>query len=107
MDTKNPDLLGVDVGMGAALEQHLECVCNAGEVFMHACARTEPCEGWKVLDCCAAPGNKATHLAALVGAQGSVTAFEKDQRRFDTLKRTLARCKASNVQPILGVRISQ
>lgn len=62
-----------------------------------------PCKGWKVLDCCAAPGNKTTHLAALVGVEGSVIACEKDVRRFETLKHTLARSKASNVQPILAV----
>ena len=73
---------------------------------MPACA-LNPCKGWKVLDCCAAPGNKTTHLAALVGAEGSVIAFEKDQRRFDTLERTIARCKASNVLPVLGVRSCQ
>lgn len=65
-----------------------------------------PCKGWKVLDCCAAPGNKTTHVAALVSAKGSVIACEKDQRRFETLKRTLERCKAFHVQPMLGVRCS-
>jgi 16S rRNA methyltransferase RsmB/F len=59
-----------------------------------------------VLDCCAAPGNKTTHVAALVGREGSVIACEKDPRRFETLQGTLARCKASNVQPMLGVRTS-
>lgn len=65
-----------------------------------------PGAGWKVLDCCAAPGNKTTHLAALVGPKGSVIACEKDPSRFETLKQTLARCRASNVMAILGVRNS-
>jgi hypothetical protein len=65
-----------------------------------------PRRGWKVLDCCAAPGNKTTHVAALVGQEGAVIACEKDPLRFETLKATLARCKASNVQPMLEVRIS-
>jgi hypothetical protein len=65
-----------------------------------------PRKGWKVLDCCAAPGNKTSHLAALVGVKGTVIACEKDPRRFATLKQTLERCKASNVQPVLGVRVS-
>ncbi|MCQ6560350.1 16S rRNA (cytosine(967)-C(5))-methyltransferase RsmB [Paenibacillus mendelii] len=33
-----------------------------------------PEPGWKVLDCCAAPGGKSTHLAELMGDQGRVVA---------------------------------
>lgn len=33
-----------------------------------------PQSGWKVLDCCAAPGGKSTHLAELMGNQGQVIA---------------------------------
>ena len=39
-------------------------------------AALAPNRGWHVVDCCAAPGNKTTHLAAHVGATGRVYAFD-------------------------------
>lgn len=44
-----------------------------------------------VIDACAAPGNKTTQLAAAVGLEGKVYAFERDPRRADTLRATLAK----------------
>ena len=35
----------------------------------------------RVLDLCAAPGGKATHLAALMGDEGEVVAVERNPRR--------------------------
>jgi len=46
-------------------------------------------KGAHALDACAAPGNKTTHLASLVGADGKVFAFDADARR---LKRLTANC---------------
>ena len=57
-----------------------------------------PKPGWNVLDCCAAPGNKTTHVAAMVGTAGSIMAFDKDKKRCEILKRAVTRCKATNVQ---------
>lgn len=57
-----------------------------------------PQPGWTILDCCAAPGNKTTQIAAMVGKKGTVIACEKDQARCELLRRTVARCQASNVQ---------
>ncbi len=53
--------------------------------------------GARVLDLCAAPGGKATHLAALVGPHGEVVAVERNARRADALRRTLRRLRAGAI----------
>ncbi|GAB4818953.1 hypothetical protein N2152v2_005999 [Parachlorella kessleri] len=46
-----------------------------------------PQPGWQVVDACAAPGNKTTHLAALMANRGTVRAFDKDVARLRRLQR--------------------
>lgn len=46
-----------------------------------------PDSGSQVLDSCAAPGNKTTHLAMMMQGKGRVVAFEMDPKRFQTLKK--------------------
>jgi 16S rRNA (cytosine967-C5)-methyltransferase len=57
-----------------------------------------PRTGERVLDLCAAPGGKSTHLAALMGGGGEVVAVERNSRRAGTLARTAARLRAGNVR---------
>ncbi len=45
-----------------------------------------PKPGEKVLDACAAPGGKATHIAQLMRDTGEITAVEKDDKRMDMLR---------------------
>lgn len=45
-----------------------------------------PQPGWTVVDACAAPGNKTTHLAALMRGRGRVLAFDADRDRLERLK---------------------
>jgi 16S rRNA (cytosine967-C5)-methyltransferase len=49
----------------------------------------------RVLDLCAAPGGKATHLAALMGNEGELVAVERHPGRADALRRTAARMGAN------------
>ena len=51
--------------------------------------------GATVLDACAAPGNKTTQLAAIVGRTGQVIAIEKDSKRAMTLKSMVNKAGAS------------
>ncbi len=56
-----------------------------------------PEPGERVLDLCAAPGAKTTHLAALARNQGTLTAIEVHPGRAQTLKRTCERMGATCV----------
>jgi 16S rRNA (cytosine967-C5)-methyltransferase len=61
-------------------------------------ARTlDPAPEQRVLDLCAAPGGKSTHLAALMQARGEVLAVEHNPRRAGGLVRTAQRLRAVNV----------
>jgi len=52
----------------------------------------------RVLDLCAAPGGKTTHLAALMQGRGEVVAVERNARRAGMLTRTAQRLHTGNVR---------
>jgi 16S rRNA (cytosine967-C5)-methyltransferase len=58
----------------------------------------DPRPGERVLDLCAAPGGKSTHLAALMQGRGEVLAIERNSRRAGELVRTAQRLRATNVR---------
>ncbi|XP_052760482.1 28S rRNA (cytosine-C(5))-methyltransferase-like [Mya arenaria] len=59
-----------------------------------------PPPGSTVIDCCAAPGNKTTHLAAIMGNTGKVFAFDKDKKRVEILKKMVTTAGATCVTPV-------
>ena len=61
---------------------------------MHVARALDPRPGERVLDLCAAPGGKSTHLAALMGGEGEVVAVERNARRAGVLARTAQRLHA-------------
>jgi 16S rRNA (cytosine967-C5)-methyltransferase len=68
---------------------------RAAMLAAHALA---PCPDERVLDLCAAPGGKSTHIAALMRGRGEVLAVERNQRRAGDLARTAQRLHAANVR---------
>jgi NOL1/NOP2/sun family putative RNA methylase len=64
--------------------------------------------GGSVLDLCAAPGGKSTHLAQLMGNRGMLAANEDNRSRIKALVYNLQRCGVSNaaVTNHDGVRFS-
>jgi 16S rRNA (cytosine967-C5)-methyltransferase len=56
----------------------------------------------RVLDLCAAPGGKSTHLAELMGDEGEVWALERDAHRVETLRATVERLGVHSVHVVHG-----
>jgi 16S rRNA (cytosine967-C5)-methyltransferase len=60
----------------------------------------DPQPGERVLDLCSAPGNKTTHLAALMADRGKVVAYERHPGRAEALRRTCERMRATCVEVV-------
>ncbi len=60
----------------------------------------EPKPGERVLDMCAAPGGKATHLAQLAGGKALVVAADISPRRLGAVAENIARLHAPGVFPV-------
>jgi 16S rRNA (cytosine967-C5)-methyltransferase len=62
----------------------------------------DPQPGEQVLDACAAPGGKTTHLAELMKNSGHILAMDRQQARLDRLQDNCRRLGVSIVVPIIG-----
>jgi 16S rRNA (cytosine967-C5)-methyltransferase len=62
----------------------------------------DPQPGDIVLDACAAPGGKSTHLAALMHNEGIIYAVDRKETRLDLVRSNCRRLGANIVVPIVG-----
>ncbi|KAI5844472.1 S-adenosyl-L-methionine-dependent methyltransferase, partial [Morchella snyderi] len=91
------------LGFPASAELVGHALVADGTLFMQdraSCfpaALLAPPEGAVVVDGTAAPGNKTTHLAAIVGKTGRVLAYEKDPKRAKTLEMMVGKAGAEKI----------
>ncbi|XP_048533516.1 25S rRNA (cytosine-C(5))-methyltransferase NSUN5 [Triticum urartu] len=103
-DDMVPDMLVLPPGT----DMHKHPLVTDGKVFLQGkascmvAAALSPKPGWKVIDACAAPGNKTVHLAALMNGEGSIIACELNKERAKTLQHTVRRSGANNIETVIG-----
>jgi 16S rRNA (cytosine967-C5)-methyltransferase len=68
------------------------------ESAMRVGSALNPAPGWSVLDLCAAPGGKATHLAELMQDRGKVVACDVDSERLKTVEALAGRLGVSVIE---------
>jgi len=69
------------------------------ESAMQVASALDPQPGSRVLDVCAAPGGKTTHLAELMNNQGQIIACDVEDHRLATLNQLCQRLGISVVEP--------
>lgn len=62
----------------------------------------EPKKGETVIDMCAAPGGKTTHIAELMGDCGKVTAFDIHEHKISLIQNTAKRLGIESVEAKVG-----
>ena len=77
--------------IGSLFEEYGDHIVVQDSVASQVAPFLNPEPGARVLDYCAAPGGKATHLAQRVGEQGHVTAWDKDPERLKLVAENASR----------------
>ncbi|MHB1419291.1 MAG: 16S rRNA (cytosine(967)-C(5))-methyltransferase RsmB [Bacillota bacterium] len=76
---------------------HFVAQDEASMIVAHAVA---PLPGTRIIDACAAPGGKATHLAQLVDNQGEILAVDKLQHKLALIEDNCQRLGITCIKPI-------
>ena len=71
------------------------------ESSMTAARLLNPAAGEFVIDCCAAPGGKSTHLAELMNNRGRIIAADIYETKLEHIKQNAARLGIKIIEPIL------
>ena len=96
-----PEIRTVDAGI-SGLERS-ECFRDglffvqneAAAIASHIAA---PKKGMKILDCCAAPGGKATHLSELTNGESDILALDINSSRMELLAQNIRRLGIGNIR---------
>lgn len=62
----------------------------------------DPRPGERILELCAAPGGKTTHLGEMMGNEGEIIAVDRSRRRLKLLEENCRRLGLTAVRPLVG-----
>ncbi|XP_077998543.1 28S rRNA (cytosine-C(5))-methyltransferase-like [Glandiceps talaboti] len=100
IDLHLPDLLV----FAAKTDLHDHVLYQQGDIILQDKASCIPAQalspppGSHVIDTCAAPGNKTTHLASIMNNTGKIFAFDLDTKRLGTMGSLTAKAGVMNTQ---------
>ncbi len=86
-----------DFSVGSAVEYLLGYYYIQDAASQTAAELLSPSEGELVLDCCAAPGGKTTHISQMMKNKGIVIALDKKSSRLIALKNNIERMGCENI----------
>ncbi|WP_216900934.1 16S rRNA (cytosine(967)-C(5))-methyltransferase [Synechococcus sp. CCY 9618] len=87
----NPrDLPGYGEGLWCVQDRSAQCIAPL----------LDPLPGQRILDACAAPGGKSTHLAELSGDRGEVWAVDRSSARLQRLERNAERLGLGSIRSL-------
>jgi 16S rRNA (cytosine967-C5)-methyltransferase len=89
-----------DVHGSALFEDGLVMPQSRGSMLVGRAVDPRP--GHRVLDLCAGPGAKTTHLSALMHDEGEVVAVEADRSRAEAIEKNAERLGAASVRVVVG-----
>ncbi len=88
-------------GLNALLEKYPDAFYMQDESSMLVAHILNPQPGMTVLDVCAAPGGKTTHLAQLMQNKGKIYAFDIHSHKIELIKENAARLGIDIIEPVL------
>lgn len=95
---------GIRLPTGVSIEKlsgfadgHFQVQSEASQLVSHLVG---PAPGETILDACAAPGGKATHLAELMGDQGKIIAIDTSARGIERIARNAERLRLDSLQAV-------
>lgn len=91
---------GVDVTQLEPFRQGLCTVQDESSMLVAACVAPKP--GMRVLDACAAPGGKTTHLAELMQDQGEIIACDIYEHKTELIRKISERLGIGSIQTMAG-----
>ncbi len=102
--TLSPELVWIDGNHSplslAAFRDGLCTVQDESECLVARLLAPQPHE--RILDMCAAPGGKSTHIAELIGDDGEVWAMERQAARTQSLHQNVARLGLKSIRVVEG-----